>query len=164
MWVVPYWHDKRMHNFNTELLWMCLQTNPSPLATHVLFVVNSSNLHLNASLNQTQKNVASFRFDFGEQCKLLKNILKFKYGLQKIFDRQWMWVCELLLFFDCGLSEHLIHWKRNIFAKVIIFLKQCKILCPNHLFMKVVSEHFAREVTFVKHKSSFEMTTRKINK
>ena len=38
--------------------------------------------------------------------------------------------------------------QEHFFAKVIIFPKQCQILCPNHLFMKVVSLHFAREVTF----------------
>ena len=41
----------------------------------------------------------------------------------------------------------MIYQNTNIFAKAIIFLKQCKILCTNRLFTKVVSLHFAWEVT-----------------
>lgn len=39
---------------------------------------------------------------------------------EKFLKEGGMRVCELLLFFDSGLFEYLIHQNRNMFAKVII--------------------------------------------
>ena len=72
----------------------------------MLFVVDSSNLHLHASIfnlnnpnpSSTNKSrEASFRFAFGEKSNLLKKNPKLKYGLRKILDRQGKWVSELLI-------------------------------------------------------------------